>query len=247
MPLPPFISTSTNLPVGAVSPRLEDRITTEAFLRSDLRSVLVEINGALLSKEISDAYRSLAAFVYDRKAYNLTLQSGFISRYSLLQELVGYIKPGIATGSLQTAVALLPRPEAFESYLKVPTNITSLEASLEKLPIYQYSVGGKAFRKYTVTNKHPYLQANTTLYGVPNYPSVDPRRVGNFLTFTELSDDIFIFLLNNASDYGFLWYGVDKRYWLYEGAVVKAKSDKIKQAFDKLANSNTNVLTDLFI
>lgn len=247
MPLPPYISDISNLPVGAVSPRESDRLANEAYLSTDLRSVAVEINGVVLPKEIGDAYKALAAFVYDRKAFNITLQSGFMSRYTLLQELVGYIKPNAATGSLQTAVALLPRPEAFENYLKIPSNITNLEAAIEKLPKNDFTIGDKAFRKFTVTNKHPYLQANTILYGVPNYPSIDPRRVGNFFILNEISDDIFIFLINNASDYGFIWYGVDKRYWLYNGAIVKAKSDKLKQAFDKLATTSTNILTDLFI
>ena len=247
MPLPPFVSRSKNFPAGAVSPRLDDRIAVEAFLTKDLRASAVEINGALLSQEISNAYRSMAAFVYDRKAFNLTLEYGFISRYELLEELTSYIKPTAASGSFQTPIALLARPEAFDSYLKVPTNINSLETGIAKLQLQDFTAGNKAFRRYTVTNKHPYLSTGTILYGVPNYPAVDPRRTGNFLMFNDISDDIFIYLLNNASDYGFMWYGVDKRYWLYNGAIVKAKSDKLKEAFNKLIASNVNVLTDLYI
>jgi hypothetical protein len=60
------------------------------------------------------------------------------------------------------------------------------------------------------------------------------------------SDSMFLFLKENAPDYGFVWYGIDKSYWVYQGQSVKDIAVQIKNNITEAIKGAVNFLTDIF-
>ena len=246
--MPPKVSKSSNAPVSDQAPRgiLESKGLTLA--KVDLRNQIVDVGGVLMTQATSDAFRNLAAFVFERKGANLLIKTGFISRYKLVEDLCKLIRVDeTIPPTLQKAIQLVAKPNDLDIFLRAPGNVDALEAALQNLKVNQFNGINKAFRKYNTTVAHPFLQNNVTIYGAPNYPNQDPRRSGKMLIFNELSDDIFTFLLYNAADYGFAWYGIDKTYWTYEGDSLKQKANAIRTSLNTTKLNNINVLTNAYV
>jgi hypothetical protein len=208
---------------------------------------LVQAGGILLPTDVNEAYKSLLAFVYSRKGENLKAVSGFISKYRLVESLCNIVKiDNTMDISTQQLFKQAQNPEEFNKIAQNREAFIKLEAAINNQPSTQFTTTNQAFYSYKTTSIHPYYTRGTTLFSIPNYPSTDPRRSGKLIVFTELSDELFVFLLLNAASYGFVWYGIDKSYWIYEGDVVIKKANQIKLAIQKLITQGVNVFTDIY-
>lgn len=215
---------------------------------ADLKGKLIKVNDVILNKEVSDAFTSLQSFVSSKKNETLTIQpnGGYMSSYRLVEELAKVVKVGANTPpGMKTLIDKARNPEEFLTLAKNEAEFTSLEQYLNGLTKTDFASTPEAFVKYTVKAAHPYISGGD-LYGVPNKTTVDPRRTGNFIMIDVKSDSMFLFLKANAPDYGFVWYGIHKNYWIYQGQSVKDKAVQIKNSITKAIEGAVNFLTDIF-
>jgi hypothetical protein len=216
---------------------------------ANLKGKLIKVNDIILSKEVSDAFTSLQGFITSKKNETLTIKpnGGYMSKYRLVEELAKLVKVGPNTPPAMRALIDKARtPEDFLVLAADKATFDQLEAYLNGLGSKDFSSNPETYREYTVQDSHPYIVKDTKLYGVPNKTTVDPRRTGNFIVIDVKSDSMFLFLKQNAPDYGFVWYGINKNYWVYQGQSVKDKAVQIKNNITAAINGAVNFLTDIF-
>jgi hypothetical protein len=86
--------------------------------------------------------------------------------------------------------------------------------------------------KWKCSWAHPYFADGTVLYGVPNNPTIDPRRTGNYILFNvEGNEPLLRWLFQNSYVYGFYWYGP------LDGAFMYVGTDKLMSEEQKKALS----------
>jgi hypothetical protein len=212
-----------------------------------LQTEIIQAGGILLPSYINEDYKSLLAFIYSRKGENLKAVSGFLSKYRLAESLCNIVKVDDTMDI--TTQQLFKQAQNPEDFIKIAQNkaaFTQLEAALNNQPSTKFTTTNQAFYSYKTTSIHPYYNKGTTLYSIPHFLSVDPRRTGRLIVFTELSDELFVFMLLNAASFGFVWYGIDKNYWMYEGKAVIDRADTIKARIQDLTVRGVNVFTDLY-
>jgi hypothetical protein len=216
---------------------------------ADLKDKLVKVNDVILSKEVADAFASLQTFVSSKKSETLTIKpnGGYMSKYRLVEELAKLVKVGPNTPPAIKALIDKARvPEDFVTLARNSADFASLQGYLDGLTKADFTGTPETYVKYKVLrDKHPYI-ADGELYGVPNKTTVDPRRTGNFIMIDVKSDSMFLFLKENAPDYGFVWYGIDKSYWVYQGQSVKDIAVQIKNNITEAIKGAVNFLTDIF-
>lgn len=216
---------------------------------ADLKGKLIKVNDVILSKEISDAFTSLQSFVSSKKNETLTIKpnGGYMSKYRLVEELAKLVKVSPNTPPAMKALIDKARvPEDFITLAKNSADFDSLQKYLDGLTKADFTGTPETYVKYNVLgDKHPYI-VDGELYGVPNKTTVDPRRTGNFIMIDVKSDSMFLFLKQNAPDYGFVWYGIHKSYWVYQGQSVKDKAVQIKNSITTAIDGAVNFLTDIF-
>ena len=215
---------------------------------ADLKDKLVKVNDVILSKEVADAFASLQTFVSSKKSETLTIKpnGGYMSKYRLVEELAKLVKVGPNTPPAIKALIDKARvPEDFVTLARNSADFTSLQTYLDGLTKADFTGTPETYVKYNVLGNHPYI-AGGTLYGVPNKTTLDPRRTGNFIMIDVKSDSMFLFLKENAPDYGFVWYGIHKNYWIYQGQSVKDIAVQIKNNITEAIKGAVNFLTDIF-
>lgn len=216
---------------------------------ADLKGSLVKVNDVILTKDVSEAFKSLQSFVSTKKGetINIKTNGGYISKYRLVEELCKIVNLGSGTPQeIKTLIQKARTPEDFLVLAADKATFDQLEAYLNGLGPKDFSSNPETYREYIVQDKHPYIVKDTKLYGVPNKTNLDPRRSGNFIMIDVKSDSMFLFLKENAPDYGFVWYGIDKSYWVYQGQSIKDKAVQIKNSISSAINGAVNFLTDIF-
>lgn len=203
----------------------------------DLKGQLVKLNDVILSKQVNDAFLNLQKFVLEKQQQTIQLKTngGYMSKYRLVEELCKIVRVDSSTpDNIKVLIDKAKSPEDFNLLCNDATNFTALENYLNSLKNQNYSSTPNTFKEFKTTDKHTYLKPDVKLYGVPNKTTLDPRRSGNFIIIDNISTELFNFLVSNAPDYGFVWYGIDKSYWLYDQKAAQSTSVKSLLSVDNL-------------
>lgn len=203
----------------------------------DLKGQLVKLNDVILSKEVNDAFVNLQRFVSEKQRQTITprVNGGYMSKYRLVEELCKIVRVDSNTpNDMRVLIDRAKSPEDFLILCGEQANFTALENYLNSLKTQNFNSTPNTFREFVTTNAHTYITANTKLYGVPNKTTADPRRSGKFIIIDNISPELFNFLLSNAPNYGFVWYGIDKSYWLYDLKAAQSKSVRSLTSVDNL-------------
>lgn len=195
----------------------------------DLKGQLVKLNEVILTKEVNDAFLNLQKFVLEKQkqTINLKVNGGYMSKYRLVEELCKIVRIDSSTpDNIKVLIDKAKSPEDFVLLCNDTTNFTALENYLNSLKTQNFNSTPNTFKEFKTTDAHTYFKPNIKLYGVPNRTTSDPRRSGNFIVLDNISTELFNFLVSNAPSYGFIWYGIDKSYWLYDPKA--AQGDSIK-------------------
>lgn len=209
---------------------------------------LVTLNNVIIDSMTADAFTSFQSFIYTKKQQmvNLKPNGGYMSRYRLIEELCNLV---ILTPEIPTLISqLILRAKTTEGFNNIASDTASLdqlESFLNSLNATNFKVSPNAFIERKTTNKHPYFGVNTSLYGMPNKTTLDPRRSGKVVILDIKSDDIFLFMVEHGPDFGFVWYGLDKGYWLYDSEMIK-NAQKVKTKIKDTMSKGINLLTDLY-
>lgn len=203
----------------------------------DLRGQLVKLNDVILPKAVNDAFISLQAFISEKQRQTITLKTngGYMSKYRLVEELCKIVRVDSNTpNDMRVLIDRAKNPEDFVLLCQDTTNFNALENYLNSLKTQNFNSTPNTFREFRTTNAHTYMRVNTKLYGVPNKTIADPRRSGNLIIIDNMSNELFNFLISNAPNYGFIWYGIDKSYWLYNPKVAQNNSVKTLNTVNNL-------------
>lgn len=203
---------------------------------ADLSANLSQVGSAVLSAAAAAQFQSMnAAYNAANPGKNITPIQGYMSVWDWAQEassLWGTHHDANMQNIFATTIRpLLDKADASqEDFDKIneffgnqvrdgrnPNSNTSVY-DFSKLPA---TLAGSAWAAYTKTKvswAHPYFQAGTYIYGVPNTINKDPRRTGNFVSIDMKAsgDDVALsWLFSNSHNYGFYWYGPTVESWMF--------------------------------
>jgi hypothetical protein len=196
---------------------------------------LVEQNGVTLPPNLLEAFGKLSDKVFTEKNVRITIRTkpagGYISTYRLVEDLAKSVilDDRVTSSDVSDLIRKAQDPAEFITICNNQEQFTQLQNALESLDKRQFNVVYPEsiwqFRKFRVKSTHPYLQGGQILYGIPNKPSVDPRRSGQVIWLDKISGDVYAYLREISHEYGFYWYGLDPTFWYYQPQSI---SDKIK-------------------
>lgn len=191
---------------------------------------LVEQNGVTLRPDLLQAFEKLSNKVFTEKNVRITIRTkpagGYISSYRLVEDLAKavIIDDRIVDSASSDLIRKAQDPAEFITICSNQQTFAQLENTLQSLDKSQYNIVYPdsiwQFRKFRVKETHPFLQGGQILHGIPNKPSLDPRRSGQVIWLDKISGDIFSYLREVSHEYGFYWYGLDPTFWYYQPTSV---------------------------
>ena len=189
---------------------------------------LVSVNGVSIAKDVKtalDKFNVKIAQLQVGTQLTIKQNGGYMSKYDVVQELLNYVDQNLIQDKTKKDLVIKAK-QSKEEFLKIASDTTqfdSLESILNGLDRNYYKAGGpNVMIKVQPDQNHKHISSGT-LYGIPNTTTVDPRRTGKVVVFTEVGNDLYTKMLKEGPAYGFIWYGPkDHNVWMYIGDAAKS-------------------------
>lgn len=195
---------------------------------SDIKQKLLQIGNAQIHENVFRDFEQLTKALKKDRGIDMVVGESYVSIYDLVDELRGLIKDPKQVQTFVDLTALQPdktmdeivKQGQFQALLDLINSLTRTDFVPPLSEPYEsptretgnrYTANGNRFNEMDQNSFRP-------VYSLPNYPNQDPRRTGRFVKPGPKEilkyPEVYKWLLNNSTTYGFLVYLDQGLYWV---------------------------------